>query len=44
MTPPPATISGLPAPRSTSTALARLAGSGTGLATCQTRRANSSSG
>ena len=42
--PPPATISGLRADRSTATARASAAGSGTGRGMCQTRLANSSSG
>ncbi|GAB3906658.1 hypothetical protein GCM10027612_78340 [Microbispora bryophytorum subsp. camponoti] len=44
LTPPPATISGRREPRSSPAALARAAGSGTGRATCQTLRENSSSG
>ena len=44
MTPPPATISGARADRSTSAARASAAGSGTGRGTCQTRGRNSSVG
>ena len=44
MTPPPATISGRCAERSTDTARANASGSGTGRGTCHTRGANSSSG